>query len=177
MARYALGEDSAFAEVYDDLAPRLYRYLMHLTRDPERAADLLQDTMLHIHAARGRFVAGSAVAPWAYAIARRLFIDSARRLQSRRAAQPALEALAPTESETPAEMFDAHELAGALAEAFEDLPPNQREAMLLVREHGMSFADAAAVLGTTSTSVKLRAFRALQALRAVVAGGRSRGQR
>ncbi len=46
MERYASGDDLAFDEVYDALAPRLYGYLLRQTRDPVRAEDLLQQTML-----------------------------------------------------------------------------------------------------------------------------------
>ena len=46
------------------------------------------------------------------------------------------------------------------------LPPAQREAFVLIRYEGLSVQDAAAVLGATPTAVKLRAFRAYEALRA-----------
>ena len=38
-----------------------------------------QQTMLHIHRARDRFIAGAEVRPWAFAIARRLLVDEVRR--------------------------------------------------------------------------------------------------
>ena len=70
MERYAAGDDAAFATVYDVLAPRLYGYLLRQTRERSSAEDLLQQTMLHIHRARVRFIAGAEVTPWAFAIAR-----------------------------------------------------------------------------------------------------------
>src|SRR6202044_212579 len=79
MERYSKGDDAAFAVVYDAIAPRLYRFLLRQTRDPGRAEDLLQQTMLHIHRARDRFIPGAEVTPWAFAIARRLVVDGVRR--------------------------------------------------------------------------------------------------
>jgi RNA polymerase sigma-70 factor (ECF subfamily) len=79
MDRYAAGDDTAFGEVYDALAPRLFAYLMRQTRSRERAEDLVQQTLLQIHRARGSFLPGSQIMPWAFAIARRLLIDSIRR--------------------------------------------------------------------------------------------------
>lgn len=79
MDRYAAGEDAAFALVYDALAPRLYGYLVRQTREVARAEDLLQQTMLQIHRARSSFIVGAEVTPWAFAIARRLLVDSVRR--------------------------------------------------------------------------------------------------
>src|ERR1700687_5507197 len=79
MQRYSTGDHSAFAIVYDALAPRLYGYLLRQTHDRARSEDLLQQTMLHIHRARGRFIPGAEVTPWAFAIARRLLVDGMRR--------------------------------------------------------------------------------------------------
>src|ERR1700722_4327177 len=79
MERYAGGDDASFGLVYDALAPRLFRYLLRQTRQRARAEDLLQQTMLHIHRARASLIPGAEVTPWAFAIARRLLIDSLRR--------------------------------------------------------------------------------------------------
>jgi len=48
------------------------------------------------------------------------------------------------------------------------LPETQRVAFELVKEEGLSLAEAAQVLGTTVSAVKLRAHRAYEALRAVL---------
>jgi RNA polymerase sigma-70 factor (ECF subfamily) len=79
MERYSRGDEAAFAELYDELAPRLLRFLRRATRDTFAAEDLMQQTLLHMHHARGSFIAGSPVMPWALAIARRLMTDRARR--------------------------------------------------------------------------------------------------
>lgn len=44
MDRYASGDDAAFADLYDALAPRLYGFLLRLTGERGAAADLLQQT-------------------------------------------------------------------------------------------------------------------------------------
>src|SRR5512133_3870255 len=79
MERYACGDEVSFIEIYDELAPRLHRFALRWTRNRSAAEDTVQQTLLQIHAARDRFVRGSAVIPWAYAIARRLLIDLSRR--------------------------------------------------------------------------------------------------
>ena len=53
--------------------------------------------------------------------------------------------------------------------ALEDLPPAQRVAFELVREEGMSLADAARTLGTTVGGAKQRMHRAYEAIRAALA--------
>ncbi len=79
MERYANGDEAAFAELYDAVAPRLLGFLRKALRDDSAAEDLMQQALLQIHRARGSFIPGAPVIPWAFAIARRLIIDSARR--------------------------------------------------------------------------------------------------
>src|SRR5215510_15706304 len=79
MERYSKGDDAAFAQVYDAIAPRLLGFLRKATRDDFAAEDLMQQTLLQMHRARGSFIAGAPVLPWAFAIARRLLTDQARR--------------------------------------------------------------------------------------------------
>lgn len=170
MDRYARGEDDAFGEVYDKLAPRLYGFLLRYTRDHARAEDVVQQTMLQIHRARGRFVPGAEVTPWAFAIARRLLIDQHRR--------SGREVLAPTDDDVGEllvsldaradELAIAKQVAVRLGEELRRLPENQRVAFELIKQDGLSVAEAAQVLGTTVAAVKLRAHRAYEALRAVL---------
>src|SRR5262249_22746616 len=79
MERYSKGDQTAFAELYDVIAPRLLGFLRKATRDEAASEDLIQQTLLLMHRERGSFIAGAQVMPWAFAIARRLMIDSARR--------------------------------------------------------------------------------------------------
>jgi RNA polymerase sigma-70 factor (ECF subfamily) len=66
---------------------------------------------------------------------------------------------------TGEEMLAAKETAGRLTRTLARLPAQQRAAFDLVKGEGKSLADAAAILGTTVTGVKLRAHRAYVALR------------
>jgi RNA polymerase sigma-70 factor (ECF subfamily) len=79
MERYAAGDDQAFSELYDALAPSLFDFLRGELPEEPRAEEVLTQTLLTIHGARGRFLAGADVVPWAFAIARCLLLDSARR--------------------------------------------------------------------------------------------------
>ena len=170
MDRYAAGDDAAFAELYDLLAPRLYGYLLRQTRDPARAEDLVQQTMLHIHRARGRFIRGAEVTPWAFAIGRRLMIDAIRRGKREVLAgdreEPSQEA--PATEDAADDLVQAQETANRIQRELARLPETQRVAFELVKQEGLSLAEAAQVLGTTVAAVKLRAHRAYEALRAVL---------
>jgi RNA polymerase sigma-70 factor (ECF subfamily) len=168
MARYAAGDEAAFAVVYDELAPRLYGYLIRQTRDGARSEDLVQQTFLQIHRARATFLPGAEVLPWAFAIARRLMIDGFRR--GRREVLEETEARDDRPATEPAadDLVQAQELATRIRRELARLPETQRVAFELVKEEGLSLAEAAQVLGTTVAAVKLRAHRAYEALRAVL---------
>jgi RNA polymerase sigma-70 factor (ECF subfamily) len=172
MERYAAGDDSAFGEVYDVVAPRLYDFLLAQTRNRALAEDLMQQTFLQMHRARGSFAAGAEVRPWAFAIARRLMIDGLRRTKREKAhLSEETYASADKTAEPPDQVASARQLADRMSEVLEHLPESQRTAFVLTKQHGLSLAEAAQVLGTTVVAVKLRAHRAALALKALVGEG------
>ena len=171
MDRYACGEDAAFSELYDLLAPRLSSFVMRRTRDPAKTEDLVQQTFLQMHCARRHFAQGAAVTPWAFAIARRLLIDTFRK----RGRDPvwidddgddARESVAPGAS--PDEVAARRRLTRRMGEELSRVSETDRTAFELVKCDGLSMAEAAEVLGTTANAVKLRAFRTAEALRATL---------
>ncbi len=166
MARYANGDDEAFAFLYDGLAPRLLRYLQRHTLNTAQAKDHLQQTLLHMHRARGSFRRGAAVVPWAFAIARRLVLDSARRGKLEPTLSPDSRPVEEELHHSADSELAAKQLAGKMLDTLASLPENQRVAFELVRQDGLSLTEAAAALGTTVTAVKLRLHRASVALRA-----------
>ena len=174
MSRYAQGEASAFAAVYDQVAPRLERFLRRHMREKTAVEDIVQQTFLQMHNARGTFIIGAEVMPWAFAIARRLMIDSGRKLRREEsfemdgddlaarlaAASPAGGLVASGE-----DMMRAEEARARLAAAFVGLTEPQRTAFELVKTEGLTHAEAASILGTTVTGIKLRVHRAYLTLR------------
>jgi RNA polymerase sigma-70 factor (ECF subfamily) len=184
MVRFAAGDDAALGEVYDLASPPIYSFLKGLCRDPQRAEDLTQETFLRIHRARGLFRPGSPVLPWAYTIARRLFLDDVR---ARRAEKVLTAGGAGVNHEVPEgeaaraletaaggpsaeELFEDQELSRALDEALAQLPEAQASAFRLLKGEGLSIAEVAGIMGTTRGAVKLRAHRAYLTLRGLLRG-------
>lgn len=164
MDRYATGDDAAFAEVYDWLAPKLLGFLFRQTRDRARAEDLVQQTFLQMHCARATYMTGADVLPWAFAIARRLSIDAHRRGKREvRDDDRQDEALA--EGDAPDEVLRGKQAAEIIQQTLDALPEAQRIAFELVKLDGLTLAETAEALGTTVMAVKLRAHRAYEALR------------
>lgn len=168
MARYARGDEGAFAVVYDCVGPRLYAFLMSKTGDATLAEELTQQTFLQLHRARGRYIEGASVMSWTCAIAHRLLIDHARRHQTRaRYAGAAPREAADHGAATAEQLLQARQAEAALHEQLQALPESQREAFELVKGHGMTHAEAAEVLGVTVPAIKALTHRAYKALRAV----------
>jgi RNA polymerase sigma-70 factor, ECF subfamily len=181
MNRYAQGEQEAFAILYGGLEQKLRAFLTRLTGAPVVADDLLQETFMRIHRARGSFDAGAAVVPWAYAIARNAWLDHVRaakvrgdtaRAKGNDDSSPPNEAITGPDADSE-QLAIARETAALVESVLRRLAPAQREAFVLLRYEGMSVDDAAAVLGSTPTAVKLRAFRAYEALRAALGQARA----
>jgi RNA polymerase sigma-70 factor (ECF subfamily) len=179
MDRYARGQDDAFDLLYRQGGPRLRGFLMRLCGNEALADDLTQEAFVRIHVARGTFLAGAAALPWMLAIARNAFLDHMRRHKVRRAAgerpsQGDGAELAEASAETRGdEVLAAQELLEVVRAALDRMPLLQREAFVLLRFEGLSVRDAAQVLGATEAAVKVRAFRAYEALRAAL--GREHG--
>jgi len=175
MERYADGDDAAFGNIYDALAPQLRGYLRRSI--PEHVEDVVQQTFCQVHLARGSFIRGARVKPWVFAIARRLLIDRLRRAKHEASARAGQPLWAPFRIHAPDEALLASETATQIRETLGSMPAGQREALVLLRDEGLSVREAAVVLGTTAAAVKFRARRALQALRRALEGRRALGRR
>jgi RNA polymerase sigma-70 factor, ECF subfamily len=174
MDRYARGDDAAFDELYRTGAPRLRGFLLRLCGDPALADDLTQDAFLRVHRARGSFESGAAALPWFFAIARNAFLDHKRREATRRSlagdersAGPGSQAEAAPDTRGDLALA-ASETLDVVRATLQEMTVLQREAFVLIRFEGLSVSDAAQVLGATEAAVKIRAFRAYEALRAAL---------
>jgi RNA polymerase sigma-70 factor (ECF subfamily) len=171
MQRYARGDGAAFAEIHAGLHSRIRLFLIRLVRAPSIADELVQETFLRVHRSRGTFMPGAAVVPWVYAIARNAWLNYATsaNLKAHHDAEWAANLDARrlvTGPEADSEQIViARETARQVERVLGELPPQQREAFILLRYEGLSLQEAAQITGSTEAAVKLRAFRAYARLR------------
>jgi len=171
MERYCAGDASAFQAIYAALAPRILGYLIGLARERATAEDLLQLTFMKLHQARSAYVRGANPVPWVYTIAHRTCLDEIRRRKRAKVRisadgklphEPAVDITGSAEPQEPGP--DDQAIAQGLA-ALATLPEPQRQAVLLMKIHGHSSAQAASIAGTSVGAIKVRAHRGYVALR------------
>jgi RNA polymerase sigma-70 factor, ECF subfamily len=171
MNRYADGDDGAFADLFAGLGSRLRAFLRRLSGSADVADDLLQETFLRMHAARGGFARGRPVLPWAYAIARNCYISQARsarvRLERAATGEAVLEAAAG--AGTQEQDGIARQMAQAVERALAGMTAARREAFVMLRYEGLSVATAAQIAGVSEGALKIRAFHAYEIIRAALA--------
>ncbi|HEU4610858.1 MAG TPA: RNA polymerase sigma factor [Kofleriaceae bacterium] len=178
MAQYQDGDANAFRELYALVAPRLLGYLMKMARDKAVADDLLQQTFLKVHRARGAYVRGADPLPWIYSIAHRTFIDEVRK-GKRALVRVADEEVPEVPAGIDGESADRRDervdpaLAREALDALAQLPEQQREAVVLTKLDGKSVAEAAEIAGTSVGAMKVRAHRGYEALRKLLGGKRA----
>lgn len=160
------GDRSAFARLVDRYWDRLFRWLYHLTRDRHTAEDLAQETFLKALGAVGSFRPGSNFRAWVFRIGHNNFVNHKR--ATRRTRHPLPDDVPGAEVGGPADSAEGREALEAVAKAVADLPSDFRAALMLRADEGLSFRDAAKILGTTEETARWRVFKARQKLMKVL---------
>ncbi len=162
MPRGLDGDAQAWRLLLSDLGahlrPFFKRRLFNGGADTE---DLVQETLIAIHAKRATWDRNQAFTAWAFAIARHKLIDHLRR-QGRRPTHPIEEASALFADHTVEDGTTRADLGRCLAL----LPPRQRRLIEDVRRKGLTVAEAAANHGYTLTAAKVSIHRSLKSLNA-----------
>ncbi|MEJ1960366.1 MAG: RNA polymerase sigma factor [Gammaproteobacteria bacterium] len=159
MAAYLKGDMSAFAELFQRYTPVLQRLLWRSLRD--EVPDFVQQTFLHVHRARHTFAEGALFRPWLVSIAINLKHEHFRRRSRRLAIHPDLFTFGARPPSEPDAIYEADQAWRSV----ESLPARERKVLELLCGGGLSAADVAAEMRTTTAGVKSLAHRARQRLR------------
>ena len=144
--------------------PSLRAFAISLTGNRDRADDLVQDTLMRAWANIDRFERGTSLNAWLFTILRNLFHSEYRK--RRREVEDVDGAYAARLKTHPDQQshLDYEDFLTALAK----VPPDQREALLLVGAQGLSYEEAAEVCGVPLGTVKSRVNRARNRLTALL---------
>ncbi len=166
IAKVALGDESAFLELYDRYAGRVHGLTLRILNDSMLAEEATQDTFLKVWSRAREYIADRGpFLPWLLTIARRVALDRLR-LESRR---PTL-----SDSSDPDESWqNLPDLESVTDEsrwrsmyfAVQNLHPDQRRVIELAYYQGMSQSEIAEVLSLPLGTVKTRVRAAMEKLR------------
>src|ERR1700682_4038053 len=154
---------------------RLFRYLLYITGNRERAEDFFQETWIRVLERGHQYDGKSKFEAWLFAIARHLVIDWQRQKKMQ-----SLDALTNPEDGAPMEFAgdDPSPLHLVLSRESEvtvqtslgKLPAIYREVLLLRFQEELGLAEIASILGAPISTVKSRLYRGLAELRGLLAG-------
>lgn len=150
----------------------LYRTALRMTRNPQDAEDLVQETYLRAFRFFGQFQPGTNLRAWLFKILTNNYINSYRKAS----AEPRNSSLDSTEDfslyqqmareqpggsagwDVEAEVLDRF-AAQDIREAIENLPPAFRMTVLLADVEGFSYKEIAEITGVSKGTVMSRLFR------------------
>jgi RNA polymerase sigma-70 factor (ECF subfamily) len=150
-------EDQLVAEL-----PSLRAFARTLTRDVSRADDLTQQAVLKAWANRERFQLGTNMRAWLFTILRNTFYSEFRKRRNEVGDPDGEHAMKLASRPTQ----DHGLTMGDFVRAMARLNDNQREALVLVGAAGLSYEEAAAVMGVAVGTAKSRVSRARELLAA-----------
>ena len=162
----AIDPDKVFRDQLVALLPSLRAFARGLCGHREMADDLAQDTMMRAWAARASYTQGTNFRAWMFMIMRNQFYTTIRK-NSR------MTTLDPEVAERMLVVAPAQQNGinvDDVAKALQKLPAEQREVLLLIGANGLSYEEAAEVIGVAMGTVKSRLARGRTALAAMIDG-------
>lgn len=157
-----------FLDEIEGCVPALRRYARALTRDADRADDLVQDCIERAIRKRRLWAPTGPLRAWLFKILLNLYRNELRH-QRRRGESVPLDAIG-IEPAIPAPQPGRIAL-NEMARAIDTLPLEQREALLLVVLEGASYEEAAGIIGIPAGTLMSRLGRARAALRTMTGAG------
>jgi RNA polymerase sigma-70 factor, ECF subfamily len=155
LAAHIAGDRYAFEELFYRHHRQLYRLAKITSRNPDDAADALQDAMLSAHRNAPRFRHDSAVSSWLYRIVVNACLDRLRRNKNHQTTALLDDDVCHVGD--PAPRVDT---AIVVERALMRLPVEQRAAVVAVDMQGYSVAETARMLGVAEGTVKSQCSRA-----------------
>ncbi|SNT50266.1 RNA polymerase sigma-70 factor, ECF subfamily [Asanoa hainanensis] len=152
------GDEAAFVQLYNLVAPRVYGLVKRVLRDPAQAEEVAQETLVEIWRTAARFRAGRGSATaWVFTIAHRRAVDRVRSEQSatRREEQAATWAEHRPYDQVADEVHDRLERQ-QVRRCLDGLTDLQRESITLAYYQGCTYPEVARMLDVSLPTIKSR---------------------
>ena len=161
------GKDSEWRDSVVQLIPALRAFAWSLSHNASDADDLVQDTLIKAWTNRDKFEPGTNLRAWLFTILRNTYYTHV--LRRRREVRDEQGEYAGALKAAPTQDWSV--AMRSLQQALQQLPPEHREALILVGAAGLSYEEAAEICGCAVGTVKSRVSRAGRALHAILDEG------
>lgn len=176
LERFIKGDDEAFGQLVNRYKERIYLVVLRIVKNNEEAKDLAQEAFVKAYNNRQSFCAESGFFTWVYRIAVNLALNYVSRNHHRQT--ESIEEVAPgalisSRSQwandhftSPAsDILEKEELARAISDAIDKLPPRQRTVFVLRHYEEKPHAEIASILSITEGAVKANYHQAVRKLK------------
>ncbi|OAI08711.1 RNA polymerase sigma factor [Methylomonas methanica] len=163
LQRIGAGDTAAFEAFYKNYYPRLFRFILRMTRQPEAVEELIQETLLVVWEKPQGFNHESKISTWVFGIAYHKTLKAMTK-SARRNNDVDIDDLTETIGDPTANPANNWENEDWLNYALATLPPEQRAVIELTFYHGLSYQDVARILDCPENTVKTRMFHARRKL-------------
>jgi RNA polymerase sigma-70 factor, ECF subfamily len=165
------GDEASFEALFRLYSKRLFLFAERMVRSREVAEDLVADVFVRIWERRAEWELRGSMKSYLYTATRNRALThlEQQRVWDRAHRDARAEGRPPGLGRPPPAADVAlhdRELGEAIAAAIERLPERTREAFVLHRQHGLSYAEVAQTMGIAPRTVEVLIRRALKALRA-----------
>lgn len=158
------GDDAGFDELMRRYKRPVLKFVFRMLGNAEDAADVAQDAFVRVYQNLDAYRPDTKFSTWLFALARNAAIDRLR-WRTRHPTESMESAPEIAMSSGTAEDVNAREIGRQIAAALDQLPEDQRTALVLSEYQGMSYAEIAGVMRCSEKSVESRLYRAKQTLR------------
>lgn len=165
LSRIVEGDALAFESFYKAYYPRLFRFILRITRQPDLVEELIQETLLVVWEKPGHFNFESKISTWVFGIAYNKALKSLSKNTNHNndVDIDELEEMIGDPAANPAQTWENLDW---LNQALATLPPDQRAVIDLTFYHDLSYQDIARILDCPENTVKTRMFHARKKLQA-----------
>lgn len=165
LLRIATGDQQAYREIFERYWSKVYTIGLRLSKSPELAKDLAQETFIKIWNSREKLPELTNFSAFLFTVARHLAIDHLRKKVLTSNNEDYLVAYFSDDSINPHEKAEYKELEKQLNKAINNLPTQLQQVFRLSRFEGLSHAEIALRMNITRITSKSYMVRALHAIR------------
>jgi len=159
-------DDKDFRDQLVAIIPSLRAFARGLCGTRDMADDMVQDAMTRAWAARQSYAAGSNFRAWMFMILRNHYYTTLRKNARMVSWDPEVAERVLVAGPTQQDGLNVRDVQAAL----QKLPAEQREVLLLIGANGVSYEEAADIMGCAIGTIKSRLARGRVALTALIDG-------